>query len=202
MRVRVLANEVLLTLRSLHLESLDVGISLVVRIKQHTRPHLVHLIFLYTLYVVLEVVVRVEVGQVVVAILQDDQYLVAIKEFAQQSSVLVVVQSVHVGVVPHLSSTQRRVSFALHANAVYLVFRQQVTLRTASLDHHLREVLVEEHLLQLGCRVQRHLNHLCLAIRVRCEVHHARTLRAVGDVVFTVARHRRYVEALDVVVAL
>ena len=82
LRVRILASIVLFAFRCLHEESFDVGISLIVCIVEHTAPNLVGFVFLQVLNVVFKVVVRVEVGQVVVTILQDDQNLIAIVKLA------------------------------------------------------------------------------------------------------------------------
>ena len=147
-------------------------------------------------------VVFIEVAQVVVAVLQDDEYLVVVEELSQQLSVLVVVQSFHVGIVPHLSTSECGVSTALQSDTVHGILRQQVTLRGPSLDHHLREVLLDEDLLDLGIRVECHLDDLCLTVGVRREVHHLRARRTYRQVVFLVARHRSHVEALDEVPAL
>ena len=146
-------------------------------------------------------VVLVEVAEVVVAVLQDDEDLVFVEELAQQLSVLVVVQALHVGIVPHLSSSEGGVSTALQTNTVHRVLRQQVTLRGTSLDHHLREVLLDEDLLDLGIRVESHLDDLRLTVGVRREVHHLRAWGAYRQVVFLVARHRGHVETLDEVPA-
>ena len=66
---------------------------MVVSVKEYAGPYLIGCIFLDTLDVVLEVVVGIVVGKVIVTVLEDDQYLVAVKELAQQSSVLIVVIS-------------------------------------------------------------------------------------------------------------
>ena len=57
-------------------------------------------------------------------------------------------------------------SVTLQADAMYGEFREQVTLRCAALDHHLREILVEEYLLDFRIRIERHLDDLGLTIGV------------------------------------
>ena len=57
---------------------------------------------------------------------------------------LVVVETVDVGVEPHLASAEGGMSVALETDAVDGFLGEQVTLRRASLDENLREVLVEE----------------------------------------------------------
>ena len=142
-------------------------------------------------------VVQVEVAQIVVAVLQDNQYLVVVEELAQHLSVFVVVQTVHVGVEPNLAAAQSRVSVTLQTDAVNSVFGEQVTLRGATLDHHLREVLLDKYLLDLLRWVECYLNHLGLAVRVGGEVHHAAAIGALCQVVLLVASHRGNVESLD-----
>ena len=147
-------------------------------------------------------VVHVEVRQVEIAVLQHHQYAVVLVELAQQPAVLIVVQPVHVGVEPYLTAAQRRVSVTLQSDAVHCVLGQQVTLRGASLDEHLREVLLHEYLLQLRVGVERDLDDLRLAVGVGCEVEHARARRALCQVVFLVAGDARHVESLDEVESL
>ena len=118
-------------------------------------------------------VVQVEVAQIVVAVLQYNQYLVIVEELAQQLSVFVVVQSVHIRVEPNLTSAQCRVAVALQSDTVNSIFCKQVTLRGAPLDHHLREILLNENLLNLLRWVECYLDNLSLAVRVGGEVHHA-----------------------------
>ena len=81
-RVGVLAQVVLLALRGFHEESLHVGIALVVGIVEHTTPYLVSLIFLEVGDVVFEVYVGIESRQVVVSVLENHQYLVAVVKLA------------------------------------------------------------------------------------------------------------------------
>ena len=90
----------------------------------------------------------------------------------------------------------------LQPDAVHLVLGQQVALGGAALDEHVAEVLVEEDTLQLRCRVEGHLDDLCLAVGVGREVEHARTFGANGQVVLAVSGDGGHVEALDVVVTL
>ena len=47
-----------------------------------------------------------EVGQVKIAVVEDDENVVIFVEFAEQLSVLIIVETLHVGVKPHFSSTQ------------------------------------------------------------------------------------------------
>jgi hypothetical protein len=82
------------------------------------------------------VYVGVEACQIVVAVFQNNEDAVAIIEFAQQSSVFVVVQTVDIRVVPHLSSAQRRVAMTLQSDAVHLELRQQVALRGTPFDKY------------------------------------------------------------------
>ena len=102
--VRILREPVLFLLRGIHLEALDIGIALIVSIIEDGGPGLVGIVLLDAQDILLVVVVQVEVRQVVVAVLQDDENLVVIEELTQQTSVFVVVQTVYVGVVPHLAT--------------------------------------------------------------------------------------------------
>ena len=90
---------------------------------------------------------------------------------------VIVVQTVHVWVVPHLAPSERRVAVTLQTDAVDGEFRQQVTLRRTALDGYLRKVLVEEYLLDLRIGVEGHLDDFCLTIWVGREIH---DLRAWG----------------------
>ena len=80
---------------------------------------------------------------------------------------------------------------------------KQITLGRASLDHYLREILVEENrtLLHL-CRIKCHLDNFSLAIGVGSEIHHPRARSALRQVVFAVAGYTGDIESLDEVEAL
>ena len=73
-------------------------------------------------------VVQIEVGEIALAALQDHEDLVFVIELAQQTAVLVVVQTVHIGIIPHLAASEGRVAVTLQSDAVHGVLRQQVTL--------------------------------------------------------------------------
>ena len=147
-------------------------------------------------------VVEVEGREIALAAAEYDEDLVVVEELAQQSSVLVVVQAVHVGVVPHLAPSEGGVPMALESDAVYGELREQVAFRGAPFDHHLREILVDEDLPEFRIGLERHLDDLRLAVGIGREVHHLRARRALRQVVLLVAGHRRHVEALDEAVAL
>ena len=128
LRLRVLAQEVLLALETLHEETLEVGVALVVSVEEYACPHLVRLELFYAQDIFLVVVVGIEVGEVIVAVLENHQNLVVVEELAQESSVLVVVQSVDIRVEPHLAAAQRRVSLTLQSDAVYGELREDISL--------------------------------------------------------------------------
>ena len=142
-------------------------------------------------------VVQVKVAEIIVTILQNNQYLVVIEEFAQHLSVLIVVQTVHIGVKPHLAAAQCRVSVTLQPDAGYEIFCKQVTLRGAPLDKNLREILLDKYLLDLLRWVECYLDHFGLAVGVGGEVHHTTAIGALSEVVLLVASHRGDVESLD-----
>ena len=99
---------------------------LLVCIIEAGRPHLLGLVLLDAQYLVLVVVVGVVARQVVLAVGQDDQYLVVIEELTQVGAMLVVVQAFHVRVEPHLASSQRTRTMALQLDAQHVVSAQYV----------------------------------------------------------------------------
>ena len=119
-------------------------------VEQHSRPYLVGVEFLYADYGVLVVVVCIEVGGVELPSGQKDEDAVVAVELAQVRSLLVIIEPLHVVVEPHLSSSQRAASVALQRDSGHLQFRQSVSYALPALDGNLGEVLVEEHLVQLG----------------------------------------------------
>ena len=175
---------------------------MIISVIEDTCPNLVRIVLLDKLDVVLVVVVLIEVAQIVFAILQDDEDLVFVEEFAQQLSMLVVVQSLHIGVVPHLAPSKGRVSTTLQTNAINRELCQQVSLRGTSLDGDLREVLVEDCLLDLRIGVERNLDDLSLTIGVGREVHDPRARCALCHIVLPVANHGSHVETLHEAEAL
>ena len=119
-------------------------------VEQHSRPNLVGVEFLYADYGVLVVVVCIEVGGVELPSGQKDEDAVVAVELAQVRSLLVIVEPLHVVVEPHLSSSQRASSVAFQRDSGHLQFRQSVSYALPALDGNFGEVLVEEHLVQLG----------------------------------------------------
>ena len=81
-RAGIVAEPVLLFLRGIHLESLQIGIALIISIEQDGGPHLVGLEFLDAQDIGLEVVVQIEAGQVEIAIVENHQNLVFVEELA------------------------------------------------------------------------------------------------------------------------
>ena len=90
----------------------------------------------------------------------------------------------------------------LQTDAMYGELCQEVALRGAALNHHLREVLVDKDLLQFWIRIERHLDNLRLTVGVGREVHHAGTWGTLCQIVLLVASQRGHVEALHEVVTL
>ena len=111
---------------------------------------------------------------------------------------LVVVESVDIGVVPHLATAQSRVSMTLQTDAVDGVSRHEIALRRASLDAYFREILVDEYSLQLRVGFESHLDYLSLAIGIGCKIEHTRARSALREVVVLAHCHGRNEETLDV----
>ena len=82
-------------------------------------------------------VVGIEVSEIIVAILEYDKYLVVVVELAEQSTVVVVVETVDIGVKPHLASAEGGMSVTLETDAVDGFLGEQVALRRTSLDKYL-----------------------------------------------------------------
>ena len=111
-------------------------------------------------------VVQIEVCEVALAVLQHNEDLVIVEELTQQPSVLVVVQTVDVWIIPNLASAECRVSVTLQADAMHGELRQQIAFRRATLDHHLREVLVDKDFPEFRIGLKRHLDDFRLAVGV------------------------------------
>ena len=73
-------------------------------------------------------IVGIEVGEIIVTVLQDDEYLVVVIELAEQCPVLVVIQAVDIGVEPHLAPAEGGMSVALETDAVDGFLGEQITL--------------------------------------------------------------------------
>jgi hypothetical protein len=78
--------------------------------------------------IALEVVSGIGCGDVEIAILQNDKQVVVVVKLAEGCAVLVVVDTIDIGIPPYLSSAQGRASVRLESNLVYRVLRQDVTL--------------------------------------------------------------------------
>ena len=90
-------------------------------------------------------VVGIEAGNVVFAVFEHYENGVAVVELAKQPSVLIVVESVYIGVEPHLAPSESGVAVALQSDSVNLFLGKNVALRRASLYDNLGEVAVEEY---------------------------------------------------------
>ena len=200
-RFGILADVVLMLLRGLHLEAFRVGVAVVVGIVEHRRPNLFRLVFLDAQDVVLEVVVRVESRHIKIAVRQHHQHLIVVGKFAEQPSVFVEIQSFHIGVEPNFPASERRMAVTLQADAMDGIAREQIALRTASLDGNVGERTLQENLFprifRQENRVERHLDDLRLAIRIRREIKHFRAGFALRGIHFAVARDARHIESLD-----
>ena len=191
-------------LDSLHEESLDIRIALVVGIIEHCRPHLVRFPLLNTLNVCFVVVVGIEVGDIEFAIVEHHEYRVAIPEFSKQITMFLVVDAVNIRVEPHFASAQGAMTVALQTDTVNTLLGEQVATRSTSLDKYFREVFFEEYVLLLlrGVYVECNLYEFSLAIRVGGEIDYARTWSTHRQVVFLVASDACHVESLDVIESL
>ncbi len=125
-------------------------------------------------------------------------------KFAEESTVLIIIDAVDIRVEPNLSSSQGTVSVALQTDAADGSLGEQVALGGTSLDEDVREVFLQEDALALLRQVwlHCHLDDFSLAVRVGGEVDDAASRCALGDVVHLVAGHGGHVESLDEVVAL
>ena len=99
-------------LRGLHVEPLQVRITLVVGIEDDRRPRLVGYKLLYAQDIVLVMVGGIDVGDVELAVLQHDKDAVLVGELAEEQSVFLVVEPLDIRVEPHLPSAERGVSVA------------------------------------------------------------------------------------------
>ena len=142
-------------------------------------------------------VVEVEVGGIELTIVENHQNQVFGVELTEVLPVVVVVQTLHIVVEPHLAAAQSRTAMTLQADAFHVEFRQQVTQRAASLDHDVAEALVEVDALQLGVRLQTDLDDFGLAVGVGGEVGDAAAGLTPCEVVLAVAGDAGDIEALD-----
>ena len=140
--VWILPQEVLVTLRGIHRESLDVWITIVVCIVEDGGPNLVLIPLLQTKDVVLIMVVHVEVGDVELAVVEYHQDAIVIEELAEQATVLIIVDTVDIWVEPNLSATQGAVSVTLQTDAADSALGEEVALGGTSLDEDVGEVLL------------------------------------------------------------
>ena len=146
-------------------------------------------------------VVRVEVGDIELAIVQYHQDALGVGELAQETSVLFVVDAIDIGVKPYFPASQGRVAVAFQPDAVDVLFRQQVALGGSALDEHLGEIFLHEDVLFLafGVWLQRHLDDFRLSVGIGREVNHPGTGFPLRQVIHLVAGHGGDIETLDIV---
>ena len=143
-------------------------------------------------------VVGIEIGQVVLARLQDHQNLVVVHELTQILAMLIVVDALDVGIPPNLQTTQRTATMCFQLDAENLVLGQLIASCCPTLDFYLAEILLEDQLLQLLLRLQSHFDNLSLTIAIGREPRHLRLRCTHREVILAVTGHTRHVESLDV----
>lgn len=68
----------------LHIETLEVGVVLIVGIVDDSRPDFFRVKLLYPQDIAVVMVVGVEVGEVIFTILQDNEYLIVVEELTKE----------------------------------------------------------------------------------------------------------------------
>ena len=146
-------------------------------------------------------VVDVDVGEVELAVGEDDEDALSVVELAEEASVLFVVDAVDVGVEPHLASAEGGVAVTLQSDAVDGFLGEHVAAGGTSLDEDVGKVAFEEDAhARIGCLdagVEGDFDDFCLAVGIGGEVHDFAARSALRDVVLFVAGEGGDVEALD-----
>ena len=188
-------------LRGLHVEPLQVRITLVVGIEDDRRPRLVGYELLYAQDIVLVMVGGIDIGDVELAVLQHDKDAVLVGELAEEQSVLLVVEPLDIRVEPHLPSAERGVSVALQRDAVDALLGQEITLCSTSLDEDAGKVTLHEDvlLLPVGVRVEGNLDQFSLAVGIGRKVTDPRSRCPQGDIILLVTGDGGYVEPFDII---
>jgi len=166
----VLAQKVQFLVGRLEGKSFEVRITLLVGIVEGGAPYLVRVELLNQADTCFVVVVQVEVGGIEISVLHDDEDEVFAMEFTQVLSAFIVVQAEHIRVEPYFSSAQGRTSPLLEDNLVYVVLREDVPHRLASLDADFAEILFEGNLLDFRIRLVRYLDDFGFTVRIDGEV--------------------------------
>ena len=200
-RIGIVADETLMLLALLHIETLEVRVVLIVGIIDDSRPDFFRVKLLYPQDIAVVMVVGVEVGEVIFTVLQDNEYLIVVEELTKELTMTVEVDALHIGIEPHLAATEGGMAVALERDAVDALARKEVALGGTALDFYRREVLLHEDVLLFLLRIgiEGDLDNLSLTIGIRREVHNLRAGGTEGEVVFAVAGDRRDVETLYVV---
>ena len=173
-----------MALGSVHGESLDVRIAFVVGIIENGSPYLMLVPLFQSQDIVLVVVVGVEVGDIELAIVENHQDIFIVIKLAEETSVLVVIDTVDIRIEPHLSSSQGTVSMTLQTNATDGSPGEQIALGGTSLDDNIREVFLDKDALSLLREVwiQCYLDDFSLAVGVGREVDDTASGRSLRDV--------------------
>lgn len=90
--------------------------------------------FLYPQDVVFIVVVRVDVADIELSVLQYDEYAVCVIEFSEEVAMILIVDAVDIRVEPYFPSTQCGVAVTLQPDTMDRLLCQQVALRGTTLD--------------------------------------------------------------------
>ena len=151
-------------------ESLDIGASVVIGIVEDCRPNLLRFEFLNTNEVGFVVVVGIKVGDIEFSVGEYNEDAVIVLEFTEISAVIIIVDSLHIGIVPNLASTEGTASVALQLDAEHIVLGKDITHCRTSLDGNLAEVLRKLQFLELLVWLEHHTDDFRLTVGVSSEI--------------------------------
>ena len=175
---------------------------MLIGVKEYGCPHLLFVKLLNAQDVLFVVIVDVKVGSVEFAILQHNENRVVAMEFTKIIPTVVIIQALHIMVEPHLTASQCATALRLQRYLMNLILRKQIASRLLTLHHNLREIAVEENLLEFAVGLQRNLNDLSLTIGISGEVMHLTSWCTSRYVILTIVGNTRNVKSLNEILSV
>ena len=95
---------------------------------------------------------KVERGGVVFTLFGDNEYAIFIPEFAEVSTMLVIVDTEDIRIEPYFSSTKCRMAFLLESDRFHIILGKHISSRRTRFDSQFAEVFDDFQFLDVRCR--------------------------------------------------
>ena len=115
---------------------------------------------------------------------------------------LIIVDTQHIRIEPHFSSSKCRMAFLLERDRLDIIFGEHITSCCSRLDRQFTEVFVDLQFLQMHSRLEQDAYDFCFSIGVRRKINYFRARFALCEVILLIFCHTSNIEAFHEVSTL